>query len=618
MLIMSMIVIALFLLLSDFTGWLAIRNKQCLITIPLGAVIFFSGFQLLALPFMAHHARFDWFLMSVGIVVIGIYSLLFIKYRQYFKQLAHKFHNRYYLITLFIALCFGLLLAYLSLPLSDSWLYGPMTLSSITNNLIYSSNGVSVGGDIISYHGYDGYYLFQSVLISLIPGDDYVVMMSVTKVIEGVLIITSVAWLCNQVFTNQRANIFAILSACLVCGISLFTIYPQLNEIRDHSFMSMAIGINLFNNVIVIIFGLIVVKLSQQLSLKILLPIIINACFFLSSSSLFVCCAFLITYIIMQVIRSEKGAIQAGINGLAICGLYAVIYFVDNQSLWFWLLLIVVFIIAVIINLAIKYLPMKIIKVLTVIGCCIFIGFNIIYLIKTNQLVVVITNMFSFKQSLIYPNSTPYYFNFYNPLMLVLVILGLYWLKKSNNNLFIYSLIFIGLWANPISYQVIGSIVSQEVYHRIFNLFLPNLIFIYLLYFVLEKVKFNYTQYTPAILALIILIIKFPMFNNIFTGFDSYQQYKYQNQDLELLAHYDYPLTHNINFGLQGENKITGELEIDALMRTRGDLNLVDCSNQEPFYYIVSNKITNINLDPVYQTPNFNVYYIDGAICQIK
>lgn len=619
--ILGILLVLVMLFIFDFTGYIVTKKDRSLITVPFGAFIFFSMFQMFSLFFMVYHANFAIYraILLVGIVII--YGILLFKHPQYFTILKDKFKNKYFLLVLVFGTIFAIILALVSLPYADSWLYGAMTFSSIDNNSIYSNNGNVVGGTIISFHYSDGYYLFLGTIVSLLKLDHLVGLMTICKAIEALLIIFTLGSLCEELFKDKKQFMFTIIGTFVLLGCFFFGQYPQDTELYGHSFTSVPMGINLFNSLGVYILFLYVIKYATELNRTWILPLLINGAFFMTSSSLFIVSAFLVIFTIYDVVyKKSTNNLYSIIIGFGVIASYLVIYILHQHILLMVVTLIIGWIICVVFAGFITKLQYKNIRTLVM-------GLSITYLVLTllmflllkNSLEIVI-NILLLKHDKIYFKGSHYYFNvFANIPILVLFTLGIIYLYQRNKKIFFYIIIALIMFANPIAYRILGTIIKQEVYHRIFVLFMPSVVMMFGLYSIVLWVN----KYIPIkrdiyiISVLAIIVVCYPNYQNIFTGFSNFTEYKYQSKDMYELTHFDYSKTKNVNFGGAGMIKLDSYNQADNIVRYRGDLSVVDCSDEQPFY-IILRKEAKMDLPIEFSTPNYNVYYTDGGICLLN
>lgn len=622
--LVGILLLILLMLIFDFTGYLVLKNKNALITIPLGSIIFFSFFQLFALFFMVYHANFLIFKNLALLLIVVIYIILFIKNKDYFNVLANKFKNKYFILVLTLSLIFAVLLGVVSLGLGDSWLYGSLTFSSLDNNIIFSNNGVNLGGQIISYHYTDGIYLFESFIISLLNTDQYVGLMVICKAIEAILIIMTIGTICELLFSKYKTMMFWILGLVMILGCGFFTQYPQDEEIYGHLFLSVPMGINFFNCVGVFILLLTALKYinGQSIFNLILVPLVINAMFFFTSSSLFICFAFLTILTIYEVLlRKRKDNVLSILYGFGVVASYGIIYIFNGNWKIMALLLVFGWISCILFGWWLIRRQLKTITTLVQIVSGLYLGITLfMFFVVLRNSLDIIESIITLNHNEIYFVGSNYYFNIFGSIpILVFSIIGFGYLFKERKPVAYFMMVAIIMFANPIAYRIMGSIVSADVYHRIFVLFMPSILMMYGLYQIIIIIdnKINIKLDTFIITGLLIAILFYPKYDTVFTGFDDFTEFKYQSEDLELLSKYDFPKTKNVNFGGSGQVPLDGYIQADNVLRTRGDLNVVDCSDQQPFY-IILRKETPMDLEVDYETPNYNVYYTQGDICQVE
>ena len=115
--VLGLLIVLGLLLIFDFTGYLVLHKKHSVMTLPFGAMIFFSGFQMFSLFFMVYHAKFSIYRLMLLILIAIIYLFLFFKHRDYFTTFKNKFKDKYFILVLVMSILFAILIALISLPL---------------------------------------------------------------------------------------------------------------------------------------------------------------------------------------------------------------------------------------------------------------------------------------------------------------------------------------------------------------------------------------------------------------------------------------------------------------------------------------------------------------------
>ena len=619
--VLGLLIVLGLLLIFDFTGYLVLNKKHSVMTLPFGAMIFFGGFQMFSLFFMVYHAKFTLYRLLLLILLAIIYLFLFYKHRDYFTSFKEKFKDKYFILVLVLSILFAILVALISLPLADSWLYGALTFSTIDNNVIYSHNGHVVNGKIMSFHFCDGIYLFYSVIISLLKIDNLVAYLTIGKIIEAFLIIFSLGSVCQAFFNIHKRLMLTVMTVLMFCGCFFFSQYPNYGEVLVHTLWSVPMGINFFNTMGIFMLFIFVIKEMDRINKVWLLPLLVNASFFMSSSSLFILTAFLTITLIYQVIYLKTSRhVTSILIGYGVIASYGII-FVLNTHLYLMLCLLALgwMIWLLIIKLISKLKYESIRKIVLWCSVIYLVTIVVFFLLLSNSLEIIV-NILLLKHDKVFKHSSHYYYNvFANVPIVLFTVLGLIYLYKQQRNIFYFIIIAVIFFSNPIAYRILGSLIRYEVYHRVYVLFMPSIIVMAGLYAIIclidKRLPIKTDVYIISVLTIVIICM--PNFKNIFTGFSNFTVYKYQSQDLYELTHYDYPKTKNVNFGGVARPVIDLRLQADNIVRYRGDLSLTDCSSDEPFYIILRKEIT-LDLPIEYSTPNYNIYYTDGGICRLN
>lgn len=623
--IISILLVLFTLFIFDFTGYTILKklNKTYyLFTLPLGFCVFMGIFELFSLIPMITRMNFHRYLMVfLGVFVIA-YGFLFIKNLDYFKNFAERIRQRYVLIVVTMATIVGLVMFFLATGYGDSWLFSPMVLSGIDNNAIFSNNGISVNGPIQSFHYTDGYYLFQTILASLAPGDDFTFLLSFFKFIEGFIIVSSLGFIIDYFFKQNRSIIFLVVSICLLVGMPLFTPYPNFDEISTHMYRSMALGTNMLNMVGSSIFVILIISNIPSKYKVWLVPGMALATFAFSSSSLFNTAALLFVMFFVEIYgKKNKDGLMSIVSGLVVLLLFAFVY-VNQISVK----LSFIFAILGIVGLVVVYFIFKkcsyqLLRKLALVIIAMFLIVNFICLLVLNNTTIILNNIYKLSHNDIYFVSPHYYLNIFGNLVyLILLICAIVAIARRYKIFGIFLLFMILFFANPISYRSIGSVVGLVVYHRLFNLILPGVIAIIGLGAILnyfdDKFSFNNTKYIFAIL--VPLVFFFPSYQTIFGGFKNFDAYKAQSNDAYELARWDFPKTKNVSTGVLPNPGPDLYADNDMFLRMRGDLNWVKCDASKDFYLVLP-KTHPIDSLIEFETQNYNVYYINGGeVCPVS
>ena len=626
--IMSLLIVCFFLVMVDFFGYLInqkLFKKDFLINIPVGTISFFGIFQIIALIPMVLHLNFYIF-RNIVVILFLLISVFLIK--KYFKEYISFYQNikKSYLITyLILSIVLAIMLFLLAVGFGDTWLYSSMALSSIDTNIIFNSNGFELGGLIQSWHYTDSYYLFQAILASFYEGDKFVYLITFIKIIEAFIILSGFALIIEFYLQKNRKLTLIIVSLALILGINFFTPYNLVNEVYGHVYRSMALGINVINCMLVITsFTYLHIYLESEnniseLKEKIMFVILANSFFSFSSSSLFIYSCFIAIFILLAIfVYNDKDKVKPLVFSLLVVYVYAVIY-LFNISLISILLLIIGYVLYRICLFIYNKLKLETIKKIVNWLLIIYVILNIIGIIYLGNTTEIIKNLFSLQQTQVYSIAFPYYsWPLTNLIYFILFVFGLRNIYLNYKFIYKYILIVLILFANLIVYRTVGTIIDQVVYHRVFVLYLPGIIALFGLNYLLNyfdyKYCFNQKKYLYAIL--VIFCLFFPKYDNKFLGFDNFDAYKYQSNDLKQLVDYDYPLTNNISLATAPTGSPDGLVQLDNLIRAKGNVNWVECSKDG--YYLISPKENNTKGEIVLQTENYNVYYKDGSSCLIE
>lgn len=623
--IISALIILISLFIFDFTGYVVlkkIKRENYLITLPLGFLLFMGIFELLSLYSMVKGTNFFVYRDCISILLLIIYGFLIFKNVDYFNNLKSRYSNRFKILVTAFSLIFGAMLFFLATGYGDSWLYGSMVLSSIDNNAIFSNNGVSVGGAIQSFHYTDGIYLFQSFLTSFSPIDSYVFLITFIKFLEGVILISTIGFIVEFFIKNNRSVVFIVVAMFLMIGQHLFTMYPTTDEIYTHTFKSIMMGTNLINNVGIILTVILIVSNIKIKYKEILMPIVGLSLFSFTSSALFMFSAILVVAMLVEVFgRKSKDGLRYIVNGFMVVYTFVCIYYLSSS-----LTTILIGVMFGLISFGFTYLLINKIsydnvKKLSIAFVILFCIANIVSLFVLKNTNFIVEGILNLDHNDIFDISPHYYLNIFGSLIyLILFVVGIISIHKRNKLLSTYLFFGFILFANPLSYRSVGSIVQQVVYHRVFNIVCPGLIAIIglgaLINFFDDKYQLRNYKYAYAIL--IPLVLFFPTYPVLFSGFNSFEEFKYQSKDIMELSNWDYPETKNINPGGILPNPTPDTYnDLDQLLRTRGDLNWVDCSKKEDFYMILP-KEQALDKEVVFETDLYNVYLIRGEECQIN
>lgn len=621
----SALIILISLFIFDFTGYVVlkkIKRENYLISLPLGFMLFMGIFEFLSLFSMVNKTNFVLYRNSLLILLVIVYSILIFKNLDYFTTLKIRYSNRFKILVTVFSLIAGLLISILATGYGDSWLYSSMILSSIDNNIIFSNNGISIGGEIQSFHYTDGIYLLQSILTSLSPIDNYVFLVTFVKFLEGVIIVSTIGFVVDFFIKKNKSIVFIVVAMFLLLGKNLFTRYPTGDEIYTHTFRSIMMGTNLINNVGIILAVILIISNIKIKYKQILMPIVGFALFSFTSSSLFMFSSLLVIAMYVEVFgRKSKDGMNYIVSGFGVVYIFALVYYLSSSPI----LMLIGAIVGIIAFSVAFYLVQKLsyekIKKILKIGLILYILITIVGIFVLRNTNVIFNSILELDHSKIYDISGHYYLNIFASLLyLVLFIVGLIDIYKNKKLLGNYLIFAFILFANPLSYRIFGSVVQQVVYHRIFNLICPGLIsiigFAALINYFDNKYQFRNYKYAYAVL--VPLVLFFPTYQVLFTGFDSFEEYKYQSKDIMELSNWDYPKTKNINPGGILPNPVPDTYnDLDQILRTRGDLNWVDCTSNQDFYLILP-KEQAIDKEIEFQTELYNVYLIRGEECLVN
>ncbi len=617
--LISCLLILLCIFLFDFTGYVVYKKSdktQTLFTLPLGFCIFMGIFELFSLIPMLMRMNFKLYLMIfLGLLVI-VYVFIIFKNKDYFSNLKRRLQQRYTLVVLAMATITGIVVFFLATGLGDGWLFSAMALSGTSNNAIFSHNGIEVNGAIQSFHYLDGYYLFQTVLAGLAPGNDYTFILSFFKFLEVFVIVSTMGFVVDYFFKKNRSVIFLVVSVCFLCGSPLFTSYPDNDEIYIHTFRSMALGTNMLNMVGSILFVITIISNIPWRQKAYLYPLLVLANFSFSSSALFVSGSLLFVTLYMELFaRKNKDNIYATLNGLAVVFVFGVIY-VGVISFKLGLVIAILGIIGLAIcYLLVKKLELKTMQRLAIFVAVAYLVLSVVGLLFLQNTTYILKGIYDLNHDVIYSISPHYYLNIFgNIVFLVLLLVAIIAIVKRQKMFGWYLLFMVIFFANPLCYRVVGSLVNQIVYHRVFNLILPGVIAIIglgsLINYVDGRIHLSRLKYVFAIL--IPLVIYFPHYHTLIKGFDNFDAYKAQSNDVYLLSQWDFPDTKNISTGVTPQPTPDLYADINTLFRMRPDLNWVRCEADQDFYMVLP-KARPIDQPVVFDTPNYNVYLIHGG-----
>lgn len=617
--LISCLLILLCIFLFDFTGYVVYKKldkTQTLFTLPFGFCIFMGIFELFSLIPMLMRMNFKLYLMIFLGLLVVVYMYLIFKNKDYFAVLKQRLQQRYTLIVLAMATLTGIVVFFLATGLGDGWLFSAMALSGISNNAIFSHNGIEVNGAIQSFHYLDGYYLFQTVLAGLAPGNDYTFILSFFKFLEVFVIVSTIGFVIDYFFKKNRSVIFLVVSVCFLCGSPLFTSYTDSEEIYVHTFRSMALGINMLNMVGSILLMITIISNIPWRQKAYLYPLLVLANFSFSSSGLFVSGSLLFVALYMELFaRKNKDNIYAILNGLAVVFVFGVIY-VGVISFKLGLVVAIVGII----GLAICYYLVKKLELKTMQSLAIFVAITYLLLSVVGFLYLqnttfILKAIYELKHDNIYSIAPHYYLNIFgNIVFLIFLLIALIVIVNRQKMFGWYLLFMIIFFSNPLCYRVVGTMINQIVYHRVFNLVLPGVIAIIglgsLINYVDDRIHLSKLKYVFAIL--IPLVIYFPNYHTVIKGFDNFDAYKTQSNDVYLLSQWDFPDTKNISTGVTPRPTPDVVADIDSIFRIRPDLNWVRCEADKDFYMVLP-KVQPIDYPVVFETPNYNVYLIHGG-----
>lgn len=624
--IISCLIIFITIFCFDFIGYLTTKklsiNNQNLI-FPIGFIVFMGIFELISLIPMLTNNTFSYFLIFfLSCLLISIILLLKRNFNGYKETIVDRFKNKYFLLNLILAIIGGIIVSLLAVGASDSWLFSPMTLSCIQNNRIFSHNGITIDGMIQSYHYTDSYYLFQAVLTKLSPLFHFTFMLTFIKFLEAFIIIMTFGYLIDALLKRNKKLFLIIIIICFIVGSSFFTNYPNSYEIKTHTYDSMSLGINLLNNVGIVLFISLICGKFNHKARFILIPLYTLACFSFSSSSLFI--IFSILFVAANIFvfyQKDKINLLATCNGFFIIAIFASIYFTPHKTVFFILNILLIFLVFAFGYLFIIKQNIKLLSKALFCLDIVLILTNIFHILISGKLVNILNGIFSMDSSLLFPNYTNYYFDITNNLLFILLIIpASIYIYKNLKTFGIYLLLMIFFFANPISYSGVGDIINTVVYHRVYQLFLPGVINLLgisaIINYFDNKYHFDKSKYLYGIF--LPLIMFFPYFDYPKTYFFNQNIYKLQSKDVYQLSVWDYPKTKNIVLDLQPYPGPSGYATIADLFKVRSDLSWVDCSSVEPFYLILNNKIE-LPKEVEFASDNYNVYYYEGGNgCQLS
>ena len=627
--LLSLIIILFFLIMLDFFGYLInqkVFKKEFIINLPVGVIAFFGIFQILSIIPMVMHLNFNLFRNIIVILFLGISFILLKKYLKeyvnFYKTSKKDFLKTYLILSVVLAISLFLL----CVGYGDTWLYSSMSLSSIETNKIFNSNGFELGGLIQSWHYTDSYYLLQAILASFYKGDQFVYLITFIKVIEAFIIISGFALFIEFYLLKNKKLTLIIAALSIILGLNFFTPYNLVNEVYGHVYRSMALGINIINCMLVItsiVYLHIFLEKEENfistINQKIMFIILANSFFSFSSSSLFIYSCFISVFILLSiyVYNSKNKAIPLIFSLLSVY-LYAIIYLFGLKVISIILLFLGYLLYRVCLYIYNK-LKLETVKKIINILLIIYVLLNIVGIIYLGNTTDIIKNLFSLQQTQVYSIAFPYYsWPLTNVIYFILFVFGIKNIYTNYKFIFKYILIIVILFANLIVYRTLGTIIDQVVYHRVFVLYLPGIIALFGLNYLLNyfDFKYNFNQKKYLYTILIILCLFFPKYDNKFLGFKNFDAYKYQSNDIKELVTYDYPLSNNISLATAPTGSPDGLVQLDNLIRAKGNVNWVECSKEG--YYLIAPKENNTKGDPVFKTENYNVYYKDGSSCLIE
>lgn len=622
-LLITLLIIFTFLLLCDYFGFIV--NKKLNVDTKLNYV---SGFLfILALVeisgcvFMINHLS----LTNYTYLFLAIILILLICSYKYVKEYINNiktYKNKFSLITITISIIFFIILFIQGQGLVDSWLYSPMVLSSINNDAIFTNDGYNnlVSSPLV--HILDGFYLLQAILVKIIPSSDkFIILISSMKFIDAFILIGCLALAINLIINKFKIPTLIIVSISYLIGCSIFSAYNYTDELFAHTFLSMPIGINFIVHGTLLVFIINYIKNKEINYIYFLIILIAN--FALSSSALYINAFILLIMWVYEIfINKDKSKLKYLVYGFFIIGLYISVLLKQ-----YMIYILVIDIICLLIGLLlVKKLNYKQIKNITIGLLITYILINILGIIIFTNTSEIINNLFNLDRSKIYYISEfQYPYLFANIIVLITTLFGLYTIYKNDKRYLYWLIITVIICANPIMYKTIGSFINQVVYHRVYILLLTQVIAIIGLNTILILITNKYQNINIKQLtitgSLLILLVSFPKQYLNYQGYNSFNEFKYQQADIYQLINYNYDKTKNVSLGIIPSIEPNRNLDLTLLFRARGDLNYVSCSN-EGYYLIVNNKDVNTldltKYNKELETPNYTLFYQQGDVCPLN
>ena len=616
--VFNFLIIFILLYSFDLIGYIFTKkcsNKKPVFNIPLGFFVFLGFFQIINLIPMYLHANFIGTLIINVILFTSIILFISIKYGKEWLDITKKnLKLPIFKAFLIIAPTFGLILFLFATSSIDSWLFAPMTLSSIDNNIIFSNNGTEVNGVIQSLHGFDSFYLLQGFLAKISQFDGYFYITSFTKFLEGILITSSFALMINYFFKKNQTMLFIIIIITIIFGFPTFTNYPNFHEVSIQTYKMLSLGTNMMNLLFPFVFY--IYYREQNNNYRYLLPLIISGALSLSSSAILVVGGFLVTSVIYDLfIEKTNTNKESYLSSSLTLSFFVIFYFLSSKIYLQYILLInlIVTILIFIIYYFIKNIHYKnLLKFVKLLLIIVAVSMLIVFTILPTG-INVLTNIFFLETTT--DVASEYYFDpLGNIIVFLLTAFGFYSTFKEDKKLFYYSVIGIIIFANPVSYYVLGLIIPKIIYHRLYAIILIPIIFSFGFNYIIEitssvlKVK---SKEILIVLSMIIVALNPNIIGRRIEGYENFIEYKYVNEDVYDLRSFNFKKTNNVDINVPVNKHITSAQTIHQIFQVRGDLNWIYENNKVDHYLIIP-KNQYSKEKTLYETNGYKIVFIEG------
>lgn len=526
-------------------------------------------------------------------IIIVIVSILLLYKQDNISIIKSMFKEKLFYFYLFLGVLAGLL----AKNDGDSWLYFPLTISSIQQNVIYP---------ITAYvHSYDTYYLFLAFLTKIAPGNDFDFLLFSYVIFETYLICKTIFYVIDIFFKGNKVLLF-ISFVCLITFQSILTPVFLNGELSAFLLYASANGTLILEAISIPLFISLIYLKETRFSIWVIAFLATLSC---TSSTLFVYFSLAIVDMVYTALFTRDLLKKKLDVHLKLCIMITTMVVFGFKITNIYLLIMVVLFYGFYFFIRDR-LSENFIKNTIFIAAILFLILNVVGVFWYQGYHTVMSDMFSSIKKVKYPYHTKGYMMYGdNILFVILMVLGSVHSLKNDRDKFLICLVSFVMVGNYIIYRGYGSIISYAVYNRVllinsfYLLSLSGFLYLY------ENIKWKKLILTITSLGFFIFFLQ-DGYDNTYRYLKFYDfskplaEFKIDNNDVLELLKFDFPKSKN----LYTNDSYAWKKDVNQIFQFNTYLTRVEECDSD-CYYLVPKKEWDGSTTYEYETDNFYVIY---------